>query len=599
MEKQRERFYGIWMLPEMISCLLVFITLFWDVFFLRQVPKMMASASLLKTEFAMLACLVWLNSVIVFIRAIVYLRRERQLPRIVLWQLIVGLLSSVAFILYHSDLTLFGDDAVFIAVGMSGCIGIGLFGLVNIRDYWRIRQEKTEKVKTSAFSPAVIFFTTTFGFVVLSSLVLMTPAATYDSISLPDAFFLTASATTSTGLSSVDIPSTFTPLGKAILLIDIEMGTIGVMTFAYFVLMMVGKKLAIQDSANVSGLLDQEGLSIVPSLIKSVVLVTLISELIGALFLYMAWYDNPCIPDGHLWAYALFHSVSAFCCAGISLFPNNMAEACVAYDKVAQTIMMVVMLMGMLGFGVYLEGMTRLRKRFQGLKVLPRWSTHCWLAMRAMIVATIICALGLALLGIFEPSANEQSTVNTAWEALWNSVGRSAGFNISTVDNYGIGYKFFLILTMMVGGNPAGTGGGFFAPVLAICILEVIRVLRGKRDLEIHQRRISKTTVRRAMVTLAIGTAWLYFLTIVFIVMEPQISAQPNGFQLIMFEVASAFSTCGFSLGITSELSDASKILMGMNMIFGRVGVFTFMMLFVRQSEQKPLRYPETKLPLS
>lgn len=599
MEKQRERFYGIWMLPEIISSLLVLITLFWDVFLLRQVPKVIGSASLLNSEFAMLACLVWLNSSIVFIHSYVFYKSERTLPAFVLWQLIVGVLTSIAFICHHGEIGLFGGPLLPFALSMIGSVIIGVFGLVNIHDYWQMKRAKKEKVNASAWSPAVIFFSYTFSFIVLSSLILMTPAASYEGISLPDAFFMTASATTSTGLVALDIPNTFTPLGKAIILMDIQMGAIGLMTFAYFVLMMVGKKLAVQDSANVSGLLDQDGLGVVPTLIKSLVSVTLITEFIGAVFLYIAWYGNPGVPQDHLWIYAAFHSISAFCCAGISLFPNNMAEACVAYNKFSQGVMMMLIMMGMLGFGVYLEWISRMRKRLRGDRLPPRWSTHCWLAMRSMVYATIICMVVMALLGIFEPSANNQSAINTTWEALWNSVGRSSGFNITTVDDYGFTYKFFLIFAMMIGGNPAGTGGGFFAPVLAICILEVLRVLRGKQDLEIHQRRISKTTIRRAMVTVVIGTAWLYFMVMVFMMLEPEIAAGENGFQRIMFEVTSAFSTCGFSLGITSQLSDVSKILLAMNMIFGRIGVFTFMMIFIRQSQKKVLRYPETKLPLS
>ncbi|MFI3243287.1 MAG: potassium transporter TrkG [Akkermansia sp.] len=599
MDNRRERFYGIWMLPEIISCLLVLISLLWDVFFLRQVPQVIGDASILNSEFAMLACLVWLNSSIVLIHSIVYFKREKKLPTFVFLQLFVGLLTSIAFICYHGDLRWMDGNFWSFGLGVVGSIIIGVFGLINIHDYWQLKREKKEKVNSSAWSPAVIFFSYTFSFIVLSSLILMTPAATYDGISLPDAFFMTASAATSTGLIALDVPNTFTPLGKAVILMDIQMGAIGLMTFAYFVLMMVGKKLAVQNSANVSGLLDQDGLGVVPSLIKALVSVTLLTELAGAVLLYFFWYGEPGVPQDHLWIYAAFHSISAFCCAGISLFPNNMAESCVAYNKFSQSVMMTLMMMGMLGFGVYLELISRVCKRIKGVRVPARWSTHCWLATQSMLIATIICMVVLALLGIFEVSAHEQSATNTIWEALWNSVGRSSGFNITTVDDYGFTYKFFLIFAMMIGGNPAGTGGGFFAPVLAICILEVWRVLRGKQDLEIHQRRIAKTTIRRAMVTVVIGTAWLYLMTMVFMLLEPDIAAMPNGFQRIMFEVTSAFSTCGFSLGITSQLSDVSKILLAMNMIFGRIGVFTFMMLFVRQSQKKLLRYPETKLPLS
>lgn len=599
MDKRRERYYGIWMLPEIITSLLVFITLVWEVFFLRLMPSVVGEVPFLDSEFALLACLVWTNSLIVLIHAYLYFKREKTLPSFVAWQLVVGILASGCYLMHHTSPWVAGRITVSFFVACFFAVMIGAFGLINILDYTRLKREKQQKVNASAWSPAVIFFTYTFSFIVLSSLILMTPGATYEGISLVDAFFMTASATTSTGLVALDIPTTYTSLGKFIIFVDIQMGAIGVMTFAYFVLMMVGKKLAVQDSATVSGLLDQEGLGVVPSLIRSVVLVTLITELIGAIFLYFSWKGNPGVPQDNLWIYAVFHSVSAFCCAGISLFPNNMAEPAVAHDKFAQSVMMCLILLGMLGFGVYLEAISRLKKRFKGIAVPPRWSTHCWLAMRAMLIATLICWVVMGLLGIFEPSANAQSVTNTTWEALWNAVARSSGFNLTNIDDYGFAYKFFLIFAMMIGGNPAGTGGGFFAPVLAICILEVLRVLRGKQDLEIYNRRIARVTVQRAMSTILIGTAWLYLMTTVLILLEPEIAGMPNGFQRIMFEISSAFSTSGYSLGVTSMWSDSSKLLLAMNMIFGRIGVFTFMMLFIRQSEKKLLRYPETKLPLS
>ncbi len=566
---------------------------------MRVMPSLVGDVPFLDSEFALLACLVWVNSLIVLVHSVTYFKRERGLPRFVMWQLVVGVLASACFVMQHVSPWIVGRAHVSFFLCCFFGVVIGAFGLINIFDFIRLKREKHEKVNASAWSPAVIFFTYTFSFITLSSLILMTPGATYHGIGLVDAFFMTASATTSTGLIALDISSTYTPLGKFVIFLDIQMGAIGVMTFAYFVLMMVGKKLAVQDSATVSGLLDQEGLGVVPSLIRSVVLVTIITELLGAVFLYFSWKGVAGVPQDDLWIYSIFHSVSAFCCAGICLFPDNMAAPAIAYNKYSQTVMMVLMMMGMLGFGVYLEWISRMKKRFLKLPVPPRWSTHCWLAMRAMLVATLICWVVMALLGIFEPSTHTETAINTTWEGLWNSVARSSGFNITNIDDYGYTYKFFLIFAMMIGGNPAGTGGGFFAPVLAICALEVLRVLRGKQDLEIYNRRIARVTVQRAMVTLVIGTSWLYLMTMLLILLEPEIAAMPNGFQRIMFEIASAFSTSGYSLGVTPMWSDASKIIIAMNMIFGRIGVFTFMMLFIRQSEKKLLRYPETKLPLS
>ena len=599
MNQKQERFQGVWMLPEIISSLLVFVALFWELCFLRVAPDASGVLARVYSEFVMLSFLVWLNTATVVSHALAYLVKFRKLSAFVTWQLIVGVSASLVFYLQVYD----GGawyDALTYWLGVLFAMVIGLFGCVNMASYWGLRRESKVKTGASRWSPAVIFFSAMLSFTFGSSLLLLTPGAAYTPISWVDAFYMSASATTSTGLIPIDFTNNFTPLGLGILLLDIQVGAIGVVTFSYFVLMMVGKKLTVRDSATFSGYFDQDGISIVPALIKSVVFVTIISELLGAVFLYFSWKGVAGVPQEYLWNYALFHSISAFCNAGISLFPNNMAEACIAYNKWSQTSMMLIIFVGTLGFGIYLECVKRLRQRFsKGAKSLKRWSTHSWFAWRVTIYLTVISTVVLALLGIFEPSSCTESWVNVSWEALWNVVGRAAGFNITTIDNYGVGYKFFLVLVMFIGGNPAGTGGGIFAPVLGLCLLEVLRVLRGRQDLEMHQRRISRATVERAMATIMTATAWVIFATLLIVLMEPKLAAMENGFLNILFEVVSAFTTSGFSLGITGSMADDSKILIALTMLFGRVGVFTFMMLFIRSAEAKPLRYPETKLPLS
>ena len=134
-----------------------------------------------------------------------------------------------------------------------------------------MKSRRSSPVKAdSRWSPAVRFFTYMVVLVLLSTLLLLTPGATYQPISVVDALFTCASATSITGLTTVDVSGTFTPLGKLVLLLDIQVGAIGVMTFSYFVLMMVGKRLAVRDTMSVSGYMDQQGMNIVPSLMRAV-----------------------------------------------------------------------------------------------------------------------------------------------------------------------------------------------------------------------------------------------------------------------------------------------------------------------------------------
>ena len=152
---------------------------------------------------------------------------------------------------------------------------------------------------------------------------------------------------------------------------------------------------------------------------------------------------------------------------------------------------------------------------------------------------------------------------------------------------------------MFVGGNPAGTGGGVFAPVVALCVLEVLRVLRGQQDLELHGRRIARNTVERAMATVVLSTFWIFAGTMLLTLAEPSIAQSFNGTIKLLFLEISAYTTTGYSICNPGELSDFSKFFISANMIFGRVGMFTFMLIFIKQKEPSPLRYPETRLPLT
>ena len=152
---------------------------------------------------------------------------------------------------------------------------------------------------------------------------------------------------------------------------------------------------------------------------------------------------------------------------------------------------------------------------------------------------------------------------------------------------------------MFVGGNPAGTGGGVYAPVFALSLLEVYRVLQGKQDLELHNRRIARNTVERAMATVVLSIFWIVFTTLLLMLLEPAVAQQPQGVVRLLFMEVSAYTTTGFDLGALPQISDVSKLLISLNMLFGRVGMFTFMLIFIRQQEPNPIRLPETRLPLN
>lgn len=593
-QSQKEHRHRVLELPEVISGILVLFVVLWEACFEGVANTPAERDAFVGASHLILCGLVWFNTLVVFLHLVMEWWRH-GLPGRFLWvQLLVGIAASIIF--YGGVSNIFDRWAFLTSLVCSFLLGgfsIGTIGSI-------IRARRRSPVKGgSRWSPAMRFFTYMVVLVLLSTLILLTPGATYKPISLVDALFTCASATSITGLTSVDVASTFTPLGKLVILLDIQVGAIGVMTFSYFVLMMVGKRLAVRDSMSVSGMLDQQGVNIVPSLLRAVFFVTITAEVVGAACLYYAWHGQPGFPQENLWGYAIFHAVSSFCNAGITIFPAGMEQVGVADNRLVQVTMMLLVFIGTVGFGVYLEGITRLKERLSGKRSAKRWSTNSWLVVRVMLIVMAGGTLGLTLLAAFEPSVHRESEVFCLWEALWNSVGRSAGFALSDIAEYGPVYQLFLAFLMFVGGNPAGTGGGVYAPVFALCLLEVYRVLKGKQDVEMHNRRIARNTVERAMATVVLSIFWIVFTTLVLLLLEPAVAQQPQGLVKMMFMEVSAYTTTGFELGALPQISDVSKLIVSLNMLFGRVGMFTFMLIFIRQQEPSPIRLPETRLPLT
>lgn len=592
---QSERHNRVLELPEIISGLLVLFVLLWQFCFEHLAASGVERAEFLRGSGLLLCCLVWFNTAVVvvhFFSEIV----QRYWPSRFLWmQLLVGSAASgvLAAAVKHVINPSWLFSIVFLGVAM------GIFALVNLASYRNARRNSAAARATTWWTPSVTFFCYMVVLVLVSTLILLTPGATHHPISMVDALFTCASATSITGLMTINVAENFTALGKLVILFDIQVGAVGVMTFSYLVLLMLGKRLAVRNSTTMSGVLDLQNANVVPALLKAVFGITLLAETAGALCLYFLWLGNPAIPQGHLAEFAVFHAVSAFCNAGITLFPDGMEHAGVTHSYAVQGVMMAMMLFGTLGFGVYLEALTRLRARLSGKRLTPRWSTNSWLVVRVTLIVLLVGMVGMTLLSLYEPSVHNREVQYNIWEAAWNAVSRSGGFGLTDIDTYGPVYKIFLMCMMFVGGNPAGTGGGVFAPVFALCVLEVYRVLRGAQDVEMHGRRIARSTVERAMSTVVLSFFWIIGTTMLILLLEPDIAAHSEGPLRVLFMEVSAYTTTGFDLGASQQISDASKIVVILNMLFGRVGMFTFMLLFIRQKPASPIRYPETRLPLN
>lgn len=584
-------------LPEHISGAIVLMMLLGLLCFKPMGTVTVEAHAYLDVSFVVLATLVWLNAALLVLHGVGFVCSRTRPSRFFLIRFMVAAAGSCLFALVLAG----GVEPSFCWLCFLTSLLTGIFSLVSIGSYVREKFPPAPSSKNTARNSALIFLGSLLALVLVSALILMTPGASCAPLSFSDAFFMSASSASNTGLSCVPLMETFTWLGLAVLAVDMQLGAMGVMTFTYFVLLVIGRRLAMRDSMAMSSLLDQDDVSSVPALIRTVILVSVVIEMTGAAALYACWLGNPAVPQDSLSlsGYALFHSVSTFCNSGLTLFPDNFAQEGIQTAYVSQGVMMLIILAGTLGFGVYLEILRRVGRWLNRERNPLRWSTHAWFVLRVTLVLTVWGTLSLMLLGAFEPASHASGLGESFWDGLWNCIGRSTGINRVDIGAYGPLYKICMMLLMFIGGNPAGTGGGVFAPVFAICVLEIYRELRGERDILLYNRCISRKTVQRAMCTLVLCFLWVVASTMILLLLEPDVAARPQGVLDMAFLSVSAFGTSGYSLSDPAQLGVWSKYVLCWSMILGRMGMFTALLIFVTPREPSPLRYPETRLPLT
>jgi len=318
------------------------------------------------------------------------------------------------------------------------CLCYGAAPLLNLKEYFFRIARRKRGFRMPRIRPALLFLITLIAFITLGGTLLMSPGATKEGISLSptDAYFISTSAVCVTGLVPLNVHEHFTNYGQTILLALFQIGAFGIMTFTYFVSLMVGQGLTLRSKVTISNLLDEEGITQVDRFIKNIIAVTFGVEALGAVALYFSWRGIPGLEGDTLWWYAVFHSVSGFCNAGFSLFADNLATPNVAYNMGGQITIMVMVLCGSLGFAMYLEIVRRARVALGWDRrdtVSRHWSTYSWLVVRMTTALVLGGGLVLFLIKMIDGSLFNSSDpwYWILWESLFNATARTAGFNMS------------------------------------------------------------------------------------------------------------------------------------------------------------------------
>lgn len=447
-------------------------------------------------------------------------------------------------------------------------------------------------ITTIKLPPGALFILSFVLIIGIGTLLLLLPRAALLPLSFLDALFTATSAVCVTGLAVVDTGTAFTPLGKFIILVLIQVGGLGIMTLTTFFAIFFSGGISVRERLLMSALLSEENIGEISSILLRITVLTFSIEAAGAILLYWMRGGTLFAFDPYLFYSSIFHSVSAFCNAGFSLYSNGLYEETIRNNYAYHSVIMILIILGGLGFTVISES----------LRALQLWKPRMYrmqnrlsvFARLALLTAAILIVGGTASIYLLESSYSfrELGVADALFQSLFLSVTcRTAGFGIWPMEVLSAPTIFIMMLLMWIGASPGSTGGGIKTTTLAIAVLNIRNTLLDRNRLEIFFRHIAYESVRKAFTIILLSVFFIGVITILIMFIEP--GRTPLD---LMFEVVSAMGTVGLSRNITGLLGAGAKGLIIITMFVGRVGILTILYAFVRPVGEVHYKFPEENI---
>jgi potassium uptake TrkH family protein len=435
---------------------------------------------------------------------------------------------------------------------------------------------------------------------------LLLPRATINGISFFDALFTATSAVCVTGLTTIDVASTFTTAGHIIILVLVQLGGIGIMTFTSFFGLMFAGRHPSQNKMLIKDLIDPDNsVSQIFTTLRNIIFITIAIELLGALFIYEAM--------GNYTLYgafeAVFHSISAFCNAGFSTLETGLFHPNFRNNYLLLNSLSWLIILGGIGFPILFNLWQWIKNKLQKIvyklqkrNTLSLTTTNSALLTSNTIIAIImtIVLVGGGTIIFFITEYNSVLCDDSSFFGKLSTsfflatVPRTAGFSSFSMGSLTNISVVIMILYMWIGGSPMSTAGGIKTTTFAIALLNVINTLRGRDHIEIRRRTIAKQSINKAFIIIFSSLVVVAFGVIVLSIFEPQLPTQ-----YAIFEVVSAFSTVGLSLNLTPNLTFISKITILIVMFIGRLGTITILSCFISNKGTQFYQYPTEHIPIN
>lgn len=418
--------------------------------------------------------------------------------------------------------------------------------------------------------------------ILAGALLLMLPVSSRTGETTPflTALFTSTSATCVTGLTLVDTGTYFSVFGQAVLLCLIQIGGLGFMTILCFVYILSKKRIGLRNRMLIAKTMGLDSLEGVVALAKQVLGITLACEAFGAVILSARFAPRFGILKG-VW-FGIFHSVSAFCNAGFDIIGDGASMLSYRNDPVVLITLALLIVIGGLGFIVWKEIIKK--KSWRKLSIYSR------VVITATVFLIVFGAAAYFVLEYNNPATiGSDSAAEKILAAFFQSVTtRTAGFDAMRQSNMTEQSKLWSIVLMMIGGASGSTAGGVKVGTVTLVFVSLFAVLRSRKDIVILNRRVGHSVIIHAMALLVL---WLALVTAGAAIVS---LADGRSVTDSLYEVASAYSTVGLSVGISGGASVLTKLLLIVYMFFGRVGITTISVMFIARSSQKQdIRYPE------
>ncbi|MER2090961.1 TrkH family potassium uptake protein [Sporosarcina sp. JAI121] len=429
------------------------------------------------------------------------------------------------------------------------------------------------------FTPAQVIVFYYFLAIAFSFLLLNLPGVYLPGVqvSFIDSLFTAVSAVSVTGLTAVDIGSTYSVFGISMLMLVLQIGGIGIMSIGTFFWLLVKKRIGLRERQLIMVDHNQYSLAGVVHLIRQIVKIIVLIEIIGGLIFtvyIMRFYDT----FGEAFLNGMFMSVSATTNAGFGLKGSSLAVY--FNDYFVQSLTMILIILGAIGFPVLIEVKSYFSKK------VPHFRFSLFTKITTATFGFLL-VFGAVMIFILE---SVHSFKGMAWHeklftALFHSVSsRSAGLTTYDVTKFSEATDIFISSLMFIGASPSSVGGGIRTTTFAIAILFLINFARGNQVINIFNRQIKLVDVFRSYAVIILALMMVMTALLILLITEPGVPVIA-----LLFEITSAFGTCGMSLGITSELSLTGKIIIMLLMFIGRVGLISF--LFTLGGKTKKLHY--------